>query len=114
MTGIYYAEAAFLDAWKRGVRLAGTQFFGNGHIQPDEADTKYDLAPDYDMVLRALGQLSSGEGVFLAAMYSFYNSHAGGKMLAELHVTGLGDIAGSLDEQRVRVLADLMVSYAGW
>lgn len=61
-----------------------------------------------------MGWLSSGEAVFLAAMYSFYNSRAGGEMLASLGVTAPGDIAASLDASRRHVIADLLVSYAGW
>lgn len=110
----FYDEASFFDAWKRGVSLAGLTFFGDGRTAPDAATSKNDLAPDYDMVQSGLGQLSSGEAVFLAAMYSFYNATVGGKMLAKLKADGLGDISAALDEQRVRVLADLMISYPGW
>lgn len=79
-----------------------------------EAKSKYDLAPDYDAVQSAIGTLSSGEAVFLAAMYSFYNDDAGGKMLAQVDAAGLAGISAHLDEPRLRVIADLLVSYAGW
>lgn len=108
----FYSELAFLEAWKRGVEIAGWQFFGTG--QPVAATSKYDLAPSYDMIERAMSYLSSGEAVFLAAMYSFYNSDAGGKWLTQLGVNGLGAVSASLDEKRCKVIADLLFSYAGW
>lgn len=115
MTTTYYNEAAFFDAWQKGVRIAGPLYFGDGTAaNVDRAKSKYDLAPDYDAVESALGTLSSGEAVFLAAMYSFYNDNAGGKMLAQLDAPGLAGISAHLDEPRCRVIADLLVSYAGW
>lgn len=115
MTTTYYDESAFFDAWRKGVRLAGPRFFGDRTAaNVDTAKSKYDLVPDYDEVTAALGVLSSGEAVFLAAMYSFYNDDAGGKMLAQLDAPGLAGISAHLDEARTRVIADLLVSYAGW
>lgn len=115
MTTTYYNEEAFFEAWLKGVRIAGPLYFGDGTAaNVDRAKSKYDLAPDYDAVESALGVLSSGEAVFLAAMYSFFNDHAGGKMLAELDAGGLAGISAHLDEHRCRVIADLLVSYAGW
>lgn len=115
MTTTYYDEAAFFKAWHEGVRLAGPLYFGAGTAaNVDAATSKYDLAPDYDEVVSAIGTLSSGEAVFLAAMYSFYNDDAGGKMLAQLDAPGLAGISAHLDEPRRRILADLLVSYAGW
>ena len=115
MTTTYYNETAFFAAWHKAVRLAGPLYFGDGTAENVEtAKSKYDLPPDYDEVTGALGVLSSGEAVFLAALYSFFNADAGGKMLASLGANGLGDIAAHLDEARCRVIADLLVSYAGW
>jgi len=111
----YYDARAFFDAWQRGVKIAGHQWFGDGTTATAaNAASKYDLAPRYDDIDAALGWLSSGEAVFLAAMYSFYNADAGGKMLKRRRVNGLADVAASLDEPRRQVIADLLVSYAGW
>jgi hypothetical protein len=65
-------------------------------------------------ITEAMGWLSSGEAMLLAAMVSFYNSNPGDQMLRERDAEGLSDIAASLDEPRRRVLADLLISYPGW
>lgn len=115
MTTGFYNEDAFFDAWRGGVRLAGPRYFGKGTAEAvNYATRKWDLEPDYELVTSALGVLSSGEAIFLAAMYSFYNSDDGGKMLAQLGVTAPGDIAAALDEPRRRVIAALLIAYAGW
>lgn len=114
----HYDERAFFDAWLRGVEIAGWQYFGDGHQPGAEGSkydlTKWDLAPRQDDIADAIGWLSSGEAVFLAAMYSFYNADTGGKMLRRLRVNGLADLSAKLDEPRLRVIAALLVSYAGW
>lgn len=109
----YYNEAAFFDAWRAGVDIAGSRWFGDGKASAN-ASSKWDLAPRFDDISEAVGWLSSGEAVFLAAMFSFYNADSGGKMLRKLRVNGIGDVAASLDEPRRRVIADLLVSYNGW
>lgn len=111
----YYSDAAFFDAWKRGIALAGPQWFGTGaESSLAAARSKHQLAPRYDDIVEALGWLSSGEAAFLVALYSFYNSHAAGKMFDQIGVRGLAHLSSRLDEPRCRVLADLLVSYAGW
>ncbi|MCF6391172.1 MULTISPECIES: hypothetical protein [Mycobacteriaceae] len=56
MSTVYYNEEAFFDAWRKGVRIAGPLYFGDGHAANVEtAKSKYDLAPDYDAVVSALG-----------------------------------------------------------
>lgn len=115
MPTAYCDESAFFEAWRKGVRLAGPLYFGDGTAaNVDAAKSKYDLVPDCDEVTGAIGVLSSGEAVFLAAMYSFYNDNAGGKMLAQLDAQGLAGISAHLDEARRWVIAELVVSYAGW
>jgi hypothetical protein len=104
-------EAAFLDAWKRGVKLAGAKFFGD---QTGAGESKWDLAPRIDDIHNQIGILSSTEAVFLASMVGFYNSHIGGKMWERQHVRGLADVAAGLDDQRREILADLLLNYPGW
>ncbi|MCX2931390.1 hypothetical protein ORI20_13985 [Mycobacterium sp. CVI_P3] len=108
----FYSATSFLDAWQRGMIIAGPQFFGDGRA-PGLYSSLYDMAPDYDMVQRAMGYLSSGEALFLAAMYSFYNPTTGKKLLAKLDGAP-GGLAAGMDESRRRVIADLLISYAGW
>jgi hypothetical protein len=50
-------------------------------------------------------------------MVSFYNGRVGGELLTMLsggYAVGLADIAGGLDPVRRGVIADLLLSYAGW
>jgi hypothetical protein len=109
------APARFLEAWKRGVRLAGPQFFGMGSPRADldHAETKWDLCPKMNLIDRAIGVMSSGEKVFLAALTSFYNAEDGGELLKRAHVQGLADFGG-LDLERRGVIAALLLNYTGW
>lgn len=110
-----WSETAFLDAWMRGVEIAGTRWFGDGQAVVT-ADTKWDLEPRYDDIVANLGSLSRGEAAFLVSMYSFYNSTEGGKLLTQLKIgaNSPGGLATLMDGRRREVLADLLVSYGGW
>ncbi|CAB3648286.1 hypothetical protein [Achromobacter pestifer] len=112
----HFADApnAFFQAWKRGVQLAGTAWFGEGTREDlQRATTKWDLRPNVAMINDALGVLSSGQRMFLAAMVSFYNAHDGGAMLKRCGFEGLSDLGG-LDLERRQVIADLVLHYSGW
>ncbi|MCW5140672.1 hypothetical protein [Burkholderia cenocepacia] len=112
----HFAQApnAFFDAWKQGVRLAGPQFFGDGQRDAlAQARNKWDLEPDLPCIGQALGVMSSGERVFIAALVSFYNAHDSQELLRRAGVEGLADL-GSLDLQRRRVIASLLLHYTGW
>jgi hypothetical protein len=110
----YYSEQAFLDAWLRGVQMAGPRWFGDGGVPTIPTPTKYDLAPRYDDIMANLGVLSSGEAAFLVAMYSFYNSYAAAGMWKLASAAPMAGLASCLDEPRRRIIADLLVSYEGW
>lgn len=108
------APDAFLQAWKRGVQLAGPQWFGDGTPEGlSLARDKWDLCPDVPRISKAVGVLSGGERMFLAAMVSFYNERKGGALLKRCGFHGLADFGG-LDLQRRKVLADLVLNYGGW
>mgnify|MGYP003606198457 CR=1 FL=1 len=108
------APQAFFEAWKRGVEIAGPQWFGDGIREGlNQAKSKWDLRPAMLRANDALGVLSSGERMFLSAMFSFYNAREGGAMLKRCHFQGLSDFDG-LDLQRRKVIADLLVNYSGW
>lgn len=108
------ASQAFFNAWKRGVELAGHDLFGNGTREClDSAVDKWDLRPNVAIIRRAIGAMSSGEKVFLAAMVSFYNANDGGALLKRVGVHGLADLGG-LDLERRRIIATLILNYTGW
>src|SRR3546814_21004477 len=78
------APQAFFEAWKRGVEIAGTEWFGGGTREGlNQAKSKWDLRPKMLRLTDALGVLSSGERMFLSAMVSFYNAREGGAMRSE-------------------------------
>lgn len=108
------APQAFFEAWKRGVHIAGAEWFGDGTPEGlQRATTKWDLRPNLLMLNEALGVLSSGQRMFLSAMVSFYNAREGGAMLKQCGFKGLSDFGG-LDLERRKVIADLMLHYCGW
>ena len=108
------APQAFFEAWKRGVNIAGAEWFGDGTRDGlQRATTKWDLRPKLLMLNDALGVLSSGQRMFLSAMVSFYNAREGGAMLKRCGFEGLSDLGG-LDLERRKVVADLTLNYNGW
>ncbi|MDH5857612.1 hypothetical protein [Lampropedia aestuarii] len=108
------APQAFFEAWKRGVEIAGPEWFGDGTGEGlQRATSKWDLRPNLLMLNDALGVLSGGQRMFLSAMVSFYNAREGGAMLRRCQFEGLSDFAG-LDLPRRKVIADLLLNYSGW
>ncbi|MFU4587720.1 hypothetical protein ACM72B_30275 [Pseudomonas aeruginosa] len=109
-----HAPAAFLEAWKRGIQIAGVEWFGDGtHEGMRQAETKWELRPNVLRLNDALGVLSGGQRMFLSAMVSFYNAQEGGAMLKRCQFEGLADLGG-LDLERRKVIADLVLHYDGW
>jgi len=112
----HFADApqAFFEAWKRGVKIAGAEWFGDGTREGlQRATSKWDLRPNMLLLNDALGVLSSGQRMFLSAMTSFYNAREGGAMLKRCGFEGLSDLGG-LDLERRKVIADLTLHYTGW
>lgn len=108
------APATFFHAWKRGVALAGTHLFGNGtHAELDHAASVWDLRPKVQLIEHAIGVMSSGQKVFIAALVSFYNAEDGGRLFERIGVRGLADLGG-LDLKRRAVIAALILNYSGW
>lgn len=108
------APSAFLEAWKRGVQIAGVEWFGDGtHEGLQNAKSKWELRPNVLRLNDALGVLSSGQRMFLSAMVSFYNASEGGAMLKRCQFEGLADLGG-LDLERRKVIAELTLHYHGW
>jgi len=108
------APQAFFAAWKRGVEIAGAEWFGGGTREGlQRATSKWDLRPRVSRIRDAIGILSSGQRMFLAAMVSIYNAHDGGVMLRDCGFEGLSDFSG-LDLERRQVIAELILHYNGW
>lgn len=105
---------AFFVTWRYGVSIAGYRWFGDGTLSNmEQANSKWDLCPRMQAIRKALGVLSSGERLFLAAMASFYNANDGGKLLKLCGFRGLADL-DTLDVERRQVIARLMLYYHGW
>jgi hypothetical protein len=108
------APEVFFSAWKRAAALAGAGYFGCGKQSAlESATTKWDLQPNLERISRAIGAMSCGERVFLAALVSFYNSQDGGRLLHRAGVQGLADLGG-LDLDRRTLVATLILNYTGW
>lgn len=108
------APDAFFQAWKRGVEIAGPEWFGDGTRESlCHATSKWDLRPNLLMLNDALSVLSGGQRMFLSAMVSFYNAREGAAMLKRCGFEGLADLGG-LDLERRQVIADLVLNYSGW
>ena len=108
------AEKRFFDTWRRGVLIAGVQFFGAGTKDGFQAaKTKWDLVPNQKMITRAIGVMSPGEAKFIAAMYCFYNENTGKNLCRMAGLKTVLDLTG-LDRDRQQVICDLIQNYCGW
>src|SRR3546814_15897573 len=75
------APQAFFEAWKRGVEIAGPEWFGGGTREGlNQAKSKWDLRPNMLRLNDALAVLSSGERRYLSALLSIYKERRGGAM----------------------------------
>ena len=108
------ASQHFSQAWQQAVLLAGPGYFGDGNrANAIEACDKCALCPNVPLIQSAIGAMSHGEQVFIAALVSFYNDETGGRLLRRVGVNGLADF-GLLDSQRRTLLAHLLIHYSGW
>ena len=104
----------FFQAWKKAVLLAGPRYFGiECRSDTNMTRSKWDLCPDVPLIESAIGVMSHGEQVFLAALVSFYNDETGGRLLQRVGVRGLADFS-LLDTQRRMLLATLFIHYSSW
>lgn len=72
------------------------------------------LKPNYEVIASSLHKISMGQGIFLAAMYSFYNGEDGQVFLQKLGVPNFADIPKGLDHERVQVQTELFANHTGW
>ena len=102
------APPSLFEAWKRGVEIAGPEWFGDSTregagLEPGQA--KWDLRPNMPWFNDALGVLGARTDI-LSAMVSFccQRAKSGGAMLKRCYFHGLSDFDG-LDLQRRKVIA---------
>lgn len=107
--------AAFLNAWKDGIHLAGIGYFNVTSDTVGQATDKFQLVPDLARVFDSVGVLSHYEQVFLISLCQFYCDSDTHAYCADtgLAMPSLADIA-NLDTQRLDVITRLMHSYSGW
>ena len=105
--------ARFLAAWKRGVKLAGEEYF-NVVGSVEGATDKEQLRPNYKMIEHSLFKISSGQATFLAALYSFFNGEEGQLFLEQLGKPNISDLAAYLDRERAEIISELFLTYSGW
>jgi hypothetical protein len=61
----YYSENAFLEAWQRGIAIAGQTYFGSGDTSAGAAARKWDLPPRVDDIDHASGMVILRRSDFL-------------------------------------------------
>lgn len=118
------AEARFLETWIKGVKLVGEAYFEHKapvygpDIPPaaslDEVSNKWQVKPNYDLINKSIGVLSGGEAALLAVMCSFYNAEWGGKLMQDLGLRGMADVASKLDLDGREIVGVLLMYYGGW
>jgi uncharacterized membrane-anchored protein YhcB (DUF1043 family) len=104
----------FLEAWKEGIKLVGTEFFNIKSDTVDSATEKWLLAPNLEFIQKASPSYSHGKQVLLALMYSFYDSQEGQELLERCNTPNLVDALGVLDFEGREIIAKLWLNYAGW
>lgn len=111
-------EERFLDAWKRGVKIAGPGLFECGAESIDAATHKNQLCPRWEVVEEYLRSTSMSHWtrLFMIEMCSFYNSDWMQKHKSKMRMgrSSVGACAQGMDMERREVLADLLVNYRGW
>jgi hypothetical protein len=105
---------AFFFAWKKGVELAGTRFFGDGSQEGfTNANCRWDLRPNIRVISCSFEVLSGQERMFLAALVSFFNTGEGNNLLKQSGMKGLSDL-GLLNVEQRDVLAGLIMHNHDW
>lgn len=105
----------FLKAWKDGVHLAGTHYFGVTYESVGQATCVDQLCPNLNTVFQVVCALSGHERVFILSLCQFYcdSDVRAGCEKHGLIVPSLPDIA-NLDDERRSVIVALLDNYTGW
>lgn len=105
---------AFFFAWKRGVELAGSRYFGDGSQEGfQKANCRWDLRPNIRVIKSSFEVLTEQERVFLAALVSFFDTEEGSDLLKQSGIRGLSDL-GLLNIEQRDVIAGLIMHNHDW
>lgn len=107
-------EEKFFSWWKKGVELAGYEYFGDGtHEGFVTAGNKNQLRPIRKNIEDSIGFATNSQMAFLIGLYCFFNDFVGAELCTKANVRSLGDYM-ILDEERREVIAALLLAYSGW
>lgn len=111
-------EAGFLDAWKRGIRSVGMQYFDirSPHLL-ELAIHRDQLRPNYQAIRRALAkELAADTGLFLCALYSIYNGDEGRRLAQRYYpqCRSPEQWMHAFDPERRAILDALLENYTDW
>lgn len=109
------APERFLAAWKQAIEKIGPNYFHcEGADHYSKAIHRHQIRPNTEAIERRLGVCSTGEGIFIGAVISFYNGDWGADVCQGFGYSGIGDIANRLDLELVKILNQLMLYHTGW
>ena len=104
----------FLSAWKDGIRYLGkwgpVLFDGDTETATDREE----LRPRSSAIQDSYGVLSTGEQVFVGAMYSFFDPDDGQKLLVISTYENFVTLFRRLDPPGREIIIRLLASHYGW
>jgi len=111
-------EARFLCAWKQGVRRAGLHYFEVAAPHRLELALHRDqLRPNYRVIKSALaGDIDAEGGLFLCALYSFYNEDEGRRLMRRHYprCRSREQLLALVDAGHRAILETLLGNYTEW
>lgn len=107
-------EKQFLQAWKKGVKLAGREFFVIQSRNISSATSKWDLTPNFEVIEQTLGGYNHGKQVLVALMYSFYDAIEGQRFLQRAGTPNIVDAVNCLDTNDKHLVIEMLLTYSGW
>jgi hypothetical protein len=111
------AEANFLAAWKGAVRLVGAQYFDVINTYFYEFASKKDqLRPNYKTIKAALGSIPLQQGLFLCALYTYYNADEGRRLTEQYYPSCCSRdlLLRQLEANQREILQTLSSNYTDW
>lgn len=104
----------FDNAWKKGVKKIGIEFFNLKASSLDVAEKRWQLEPNYQFITESIGGCSHGKQVLLAMMYSFFDPECGQELLEKVGTPNFVDARNYLDEEGIHIISELWNSHYGW